>query len=111
MGTRSKTLCRPPGGGRAHGVDFKNPGASLLHVHAVAPRGSLLRPHAFGCDRLLIHWLVLIVPTSPGPPHICRVILEQSSLLLLYYYYYYYMHICKYAPNWILGSQLSEYAI
>ena len=85
-------------------------GPSLLQVHAVAPRCSLLHPHAVGCVELLLDWLVDTYPTSPDPP-LSVEFLEQGSLLLLLYYYYYYMHICKYAPNWILGSQLSEYAI
>ena len=84
-------------------------GPSLLHVHAVAPHAPCSIRMLLGVlSCCLIGWLT---HTPPPLTLLCQSsFLEQGSLLLLLYYYYY-MHICKYAPNWILGSQLSEYAI
>ena len=57
----------------------------------------------------LIGWLT---HTPPPLTLLCQSsFLELASLLLLLFYYCYYMHICRCAQNWILGSQLSEYAI
>ena len=63
-------------------------GPSLLHVHAVAPRGSLLHPHAVGCVELLLDWLVDTCPTSPDPPLSVEFfgagLSSTTTLLLLY---------------------------
>ena len=65
-------------------------GPSLLQLHAVAPPGSLLHPHAVGCVELLLDWLVDTCPTSPDPPLSVEFfgpgLSSTTTLLLLYAY-------------------------
>ena len=71
-------------------------GPSLLQVHAVAPRCSLLHPHAVGCVELLLDWLVDTYPTSPDPPLSVEFFgagLSSTTTLLLLIYAY--LQVCS----------------
>ena len=72
-------------------------GPSLLQLHAVAPRCSLLHPHAVGCVELLLDWLVDTCPTSPDPPLSVEFfgagLSSTTTLLLLLLYAY--LQVCS----------------